>query len=385
MRTDRPGYQSRKRKDGSVVHYWNPQRAVKGSPAALSIIRMPDGLTDEQIAEECRRRTDELRNDMLNHRARPRYDGTIKSLIDCYMADPTSSIHTVKRSTRIRDYEPSLRVLDKNVGNRSVLKLRASDFKEWFGNWRKKGHRRATGAIKLLRVILSYGTGERLAGCAQAREILSLMKFEQPPARTVAMTYEQCRAILAKSVELGCPSIGFVEAVKFETALRRIDVIGEWLPDGEENPLRWKGLSAGDISKDLILTVKTSKTGAAVARDLKQLPLVMEAITHYPIPRIGPVVINESTQQPYHDDVYVRKFAKVRKAAGLSNDVWSMDTRAGAVSETVAATGSLNEARILATHTTAKMTERYSRGDRLEEARRIAQARSRIRAPKVAE
>ena len=100
---------------------------------------------------------------------------------------------------------------------------------------------------------------------------------------------------------------------------------------------------------------------------------------------IGPIVINGTTSKPYHDDVYVRKFAKVRAEAGLPSSVWSMDTRAGAVSETVAATGSLDGARILATHTTVKMTERYSRRDRLEEVRKIAEARASIRLPKSAE
>ncbi|MAM12763.1 MAG: hypothetical protein CML23_20405 [Rhizobiaceae bacterium] len=211
------------------------------------------------------------------------------------------------------------------------------------------------------------------------------MKFEQPAARTIVMTYDQCRAIMQMSIELGYPSIGFVEALKFETALRRIDVIGEWIPDDKGGPLRWRGLGAGDISEDLILSLTTSKTKQPVVRDLKQLPLVMEAMRAYPLPRVGPLVINETTNQPYHDDVYVRKFAKVRTKAGLPANVWSMDTRAGAVSETVAATGSLEGAKILATHTTVKMTERYARGDKLEESRRIAEARVSIRLPKSAE
>lgn len=349
------------------------------------MIRLPDHLSDEQISEECKKRTAELRYEMQHDRSHPAYDGSIQSLIACYIADPTSSIHSVKHSTRVRDYEPSLRVLAKNVGNRSILNLRASDFKDWFANWQKVGHRRASGAVKLLRIVLSYGTGERLPGCSEAREILSLMKFEQPAARTVAMTYDQCREIMQKSVELGYPSIGFVEALKFETALRRIDVIGEWIPNNEGGPLKWHGLIAENISEDLILKLTTSKTKQPVVRDMKQLPLVMEAMIAYPLPRVGPLVINETTNQPYHDDAYVRKFAKIRTKAGLPANVWSMDTRAGAVSETIAATGSLERAKILATHTTVKMTERYARGDKLEESRKIAEARRSVRLPKTTE
>lgn len=380
MRTDRPGYQYRDNKDGSRVHYWNPKRAIKGAPVFLSTVRLPDGLTDEELAKECQSRTQQLRADIDAKDAPERFDGTIKSLIEIFRKDTTSSLHTVKHSTRIRDYEPSLRVLVQNVGNRDINALRSSDFKRWYEQWRKKGHRRAAGAIKLLRLVISYGAGERLRGCRQAREILADLRFEQPAPRTVAMTYDQCAAIVRKSIELKCPSIGFVEALKFETALRRIDVIGEWAPPREGGPYRWSGLMRKDLSKDLILTIKTSKTGADLARDLKLCPLVTEALTAYAIPDIGPVVLDEDTGKPYWSDRYIKKFSMVRKAAGVPDHVWSMDTRAGAVSETIEATGSLEVARELATHSTTEMTKRYSRGDGLEASRKVAQARAESRA-----
>lgn len=375
MRTDRPGYQYRDNRDGTRAHYWNPKRAVKGSPAALSAIRLADGLTDDEIAAECQRRTNELKAELVERESSPEFDGTIKSLIICFRNDKTSTLHSVKHSTRIRDYEPSLRVLDKNVGKRRVDALRASDFREWFTQWKKKGHRRASGAIKLLRLVISYGAGERFHGCAQARLILSDMRFEQPAPRTIAMTYEQCLAIVKMSAEMECPSIGFVEALKFETALRRIDVIGEWAPPPGGGEFRWTGLMAKDISKDMVLTLKTSKTGAAVARDLNSYTLVAEALKAYRIPDIGPVVIDEDHGKPYWENRYTEKFKKVRNAAGVPSNVWSMDSRAGAVSETVEATGSLEAARDLATHTTTKTTRRYSRGDGLEASRKVAEAR----------
>lgn len=376
MRIDRPGYQYRDNKDGKRVHYWNPKRAVKGAPAALSAIRLPDELSDEQIAAECQRRTHELKEELVNLSAPKRFDGTFKSLIDLYKTDTTSSLHTVKHSTRIRDYEPSLRVLVKNIGDRYVESLTASDVKRWFANWRKRGHRRASGAIKLLRLVISYGSGERLPGCAQARLILGDMRFEQPSARTVVMTYDQCLAIVQKSIEMECPSIGFVEALKFESALRRIDVIGEWAPPPEGGAFRWRGLTGKDISRDMILTLKTSKTGAELARDLKVMPLVQEALKAFRIPDIGPVVVDEDTGKPYWENRYTEKFRKVRDAAGVPSNVWSMDARAGAVTETVEATGSLEDASKLATHSTTKTTRRYSRGNGLEKSREIAKARA---------
>lgn len=378
MRVDRPGYKSRRNRDGTVVHYWDPHRAVKGAPDCLSAIRLPDGASDDEIAAECQKRTEALRDELQKLGAPPTYDGTIKALIGIYRHDTTSSLHTVKHSTKVRDYEPSLRVLEASVGSRRIDLLKRSDFVRWFTEWKKKGHRRASGAIKLLRLVISYGAGERLHGCAQARAILSDIRFDQPEPRRVAMTYDQCLAIVKKSAELKCPSIGFVEALKFETALRRIDVIGEWAPDENGGPFRWTGLTMGDI-KGMVLRIKTSKTGAEVARDLKVMPLVTEALKAYRLPEIGPVVIDEDHGKPYWENRYTEKFRKVRDAAGVPADVWSMDSRAGAVSEIVEATGSLEAGREMATHTTAKMTLRYSRGDGLQASRKIAEARATMR------
>lgn len=374
MRTDRPGYQRRKNRDGTISHYWNPKRAVKAAPVFLTIVRLPDNLTDDEIVEECQRRTDELRHDISDKGMQPVFDGTIKSLIDRYRWDKTSTLHHVKHSTRIRDYEPSLRVLASTVGGRRIDVLTASDFRRWYSEWRKKGHRRASGAMKLLRCVLTYGAGERLPGARAAREILADMRFEQPPARNVAMSYDQCRAIVLASAEMEWPSIGFVEALKFETALRRIDVIGEWVPD-DGGPFRWQGLSVGQI-RGGVLTITTSKTGVTLSRDLSVLPLVQLALESYQIPEIGPVVIDEDTGLPYRDNHYTVKYRKVREAAKVPADIWSMDSRAGAVTETVAATGSLEDGRHLATHTTTKTTSRYNRGDGLEMSRAIAAART---------
>jgi hypothetical protein len=380
MRTDRPGYQGRKSGNGSIVQYWNPQRAVKGASKSLSSFRFPDDSTDEQIVAECQRRTKELRIELMKAGAAPTFDGTIKSLAERYRRDTTSSWHSIKFSTRIRDYEPSLRAIEKNVGEIDIHSLKGSDFKRWFSQWKKKGHRRAVGCVKLLRIILSYGAGERLRGCKQARDILSGLRFEQPASRKVAMTYDQCLAIVKASAELKCPSIAFVEALKFESALRRIDVIGEWTPSVDGGPFQWRGLTHENLSKDLILKLRTSKTGVEMARDLKVMPLVTEALKAYSIPEIGPVVLDEDHGKPYWDNRYTIKFRQVRAAAGVPSHVWSMDTRAGAVSETVEATGSIELASNLATHSTTKMTKKYSRGDGLKASREIAEARSANRA-----
>ena len=105
----------------------------------------------------------------------------------------------------------------------------------------------------------------------------------------------------------------------------------------------------------------------------------MEALQAYVVPDIGPVVLDEDTGKPYWSDRYIKKFSMVRKAAGVPDHVWSMDTRAGAVSEAIEATGSIEVARELATHSTTEMTKRYSLGNGLEASRKVSQARAESR------
>src|SRR5690606_34321803 len=151
------------------------------------------------------------------------------------------------------------------------------DFRRWYSEWGSKGRvRRAHGAIRKLRLLLSFGVQEKLSGCLAAREILSLMQFDAPATRKVKMEYEHALAICDKAIELGRPSIALTQAIQWDTALRRIHIIGEWLPvasgDGGgiiRGGTQWKGLTAADISSDMILSVpETSKNKAATRHDL---------------------------------------------------------------------------------------------------------------------
>ncbi|WP_062017479.1 hypothetical protein [Aureimonas sp. AU4] len=201
------------------------------------------------------------------------------------------------------------------------------------------------------------------------------------------MEFAHAAAIVAKALAMGRPSIALTQALQWDTALRRIDLIGEWVPAGDaeggivRGKTRWQGPAVSVISADYILTIEaTSKTGAASSPDLKHCPLTMSVLEALSLPKIGPLIVSETTGRPYRENYYAQDWREVARAADVPDTVWSMDSRAGAISEAEAATDSVDSARKLATHTNAKTTLRYIRNDVLESNRSTAMARERHRA-----
>lgn len=387
-RKDRPGYQCRRRADGSYAHYWNPKRACSKAPDGLPIRPIDAGLTDEEIAAQCRQWTDELLADLEGIEAGPVYDGTIESLIRLYRTDENSPYQSLKHPTKIRDYEPSLRLISKTVGKRAISQLKGEDFRRWYRQWATNGRtRRAHGAIRKLRAVLSYGTEQRLPACSQAREILSLIRFAAPDPRAVKMEYAHAKAICDQAIKDKRPSIALTQALQWDTALRRIHIIGEWLPvePGDEGGIirgktKWRGLTVADISADMILTVPiTSRNKKATRHDLKACPLVMDVLKKISLPKMGPLIVSEKTGLPYRENYYATDWREIAESAGVPANVWSMDARAGAISEAEEATGNLDAARKLAGHTNAKTTLGYVRNDDLENNRRVAKARAKLK------
>ncbi|WP_299940039.1 hypothetical protein [uncultured Nitratireductor sp.] len=155
--------------------------------------------------------------------------------------------------------------------------------------------------------------------------------------------------------------------------------------DGDEGGIirgqtKWRGLTAADISADMILTVPvTSRNKKATRHDLSSCPLVMEVLKKVSLPKMGPLIVSEKTGLPYRENYYALDWREIATAAGVPTHVWSMDSRAGAISEAEEATGNLDAARKLAGHTTSRTTLGYVRNDDLDNNRKVAQARQNLR------
>ncbi len=395
-----PGLKVRRNRDDRVRLYWVAHsKHVKAGYTPKTVPLHYDHETPEGralIAAACRRYQAEMlgwaagkKQDYL------RFDGTLKSLIRLYQVDPASPYKAVKWTTRRNDYDPSLAILERAFGKRSLSALKHGDFRRWYDEAKKPTKsggpervRRAHGLIKLLRLLMSYGIMAELPECARLKAILNEARFKQPARRRARLELSHVRAFVPAAIEAGRLSLALGTVLQFETGMRQRDVIGEWEPIAAGEPAtgivmrgrRWvSGLTWSDIGDDLVVRKATTKTGSLIAVDLTLCPLVIELLEKIPAAeRIGPLIVDETAGRPYAEWSYGREWRVIAKAAGVPDGVWNMDARAGAITEAEDAGAALDEIRGAVGHAQASTTARYSRGA-LGKSRKVSELRTALR------
>jgi hypothetical protein len=364
--------------------YWvaaNCCRKAKDYP--IKTVRLIEA-DHEARAARCRNLYAELMAWMANREAmNPALadNGTVASVCDFYQRHEDSPYHGVKRDTQLV-YDHSIKILKHVVGTRLLSKLTGPDFIHWHKQLvAHKGERkidRAHRVMSMWRRVVRWGVVLEIPDCLRLDAILSRMEFKAPKPRTTIMTYDQCRAIITEAKRHGRYSIALTQAMQFELTMRRIDIIGAWERDPHPKGIvlahkntrygqRWTGgLTWSHIDENLILRKIASKTearsGASHVFDLKLYPLVMAELSLYHAGnRVGPIVINEKTGLPYTKHVYAETWRTIARAAGVPDDIWSMDSRAGGITEGSDAGADLESLRHHAAHSDPKMTARYSR------------------------
>ncbi len=253
--------------------------------------------------------------------------------------------------------------------------------------------------MKMVREVLRYGVAAELSQgeCQRLLLILGATEFKQPARRRSKLEVGQVLAFVRTALEAGRPSLAIGTLIQFETGMRQRDVIGEWVPiagDEERSGIvirgrrgqewrRWcNGLTWSDISRDFIISKATTKTGAIVSHDLKLFPLILELLDAIPAERrIGPLIVDEVANRPYAEFGYAREWRAIARRAGIPDEVWNMDARAGAITEAEDAGADLDAIRSTVGHTQQSTTEGYLRGA-LGKSRAVANLRQAHRANK---
>lgn len=373
-----PGLDWRVTKTGAAP-YWRASREAIKAGYTLKNVRL-SGLDVDAIAFRC----GVLQAEMLvwlSGAGKPsgRYDGTVASLCRIFQAHPDSPYREKRHDTR-EFYAGYCKLLETAVGERRVDLLTGPDIRRWYNGFAEpaqaggpKRIRRAQSAIATFRRCVSFGVELRHKGCAELAAVLSNMRFAGAPARDRVLTLEHARAIIAKAHDVDRPSIALAQAVAFDLTLRQRDIIGEWTPDADparggvvDRGRRWdQGLTWSHLDDRGVLRKPTSKSNGrkVVEFNLGLYPLVSAELARFPAARrVGPMVIDEGCGLPYRARHFSEVWRRIATAAGVSADVWQMDSRAGGLTESTDAGADLETARHQAGHSNVATTARYSRG-----------------------
>lgn len=386
MTDSAPGLKRRKRADG-FARYWMPtEKDIKAGYVPKSIT-IPDEMTDEQCAARCRELWADLEAWRIGANTQPTRH-TISWLIRRYRNDEFSPYRNVRMITA-RGYDDMLAIIAHDVGERTISPVReggwerprltGADFRRWHAEWSAPAgegldprHARGRYCMVLLRVLFSYAVEIGVPGAVDQRAVLNSIRLPTRPARHSAPTREQVLALVRVALEKGWRSIAITTLAQFEFTERRTHIIGCWEGD------RWtRGWTWGNISRDWIIRYTQTKVGVVEREfDLRTTPALLELLQRTPEDRrVGPVIISERTGKPWSVNNYIMAFSRIRKAAGVPADIWSMDMRAGGATEAGSIQGVTSlDVQAAGGWSDSKMASRYTR-DRASRAQKVVDIR----------
>jgi integrase len=317
------------------------------------------------------------------------FDGKISTLLKRYENDEDSPYRALRPSSLVpyRFYLPKLL---EHIGDRSVEIATGVDLIKWHKVWSADGKYLAASAMMraVLAAAVSYGVMLRLDGCADFLAVIkeTNKKIPQPRRREFVVTAEQVIAARKSAHEHGRPGWALAYALAFETTLRLWDVTGQWVPldspgvsDVTTRRYKWFGAKWDCIDSDLVLRYvpsKTSgKTGKSVTYPLAMAPMVMEELEHWPEDkRVGPIIVWKRGLPPLVDK-FRDGWRVDAAAAGISKDVWARDLRASGITEARAGDANLDDAAMVAGHSSKRTTAAVYDRANLQAAERFADAR----------
>lgn len=355
------------------------------------------------LVARCQQLQDEMKL-WLRERKFPvrRFDGSFKMVLDVYQTDAQSPYRTLKPKVA-KTYTVYLRKLIGHIGGLYVNEEDGGSVKEWFAEWRvgraTKRHPNgkdqlpaATTTLAVLKAAVSWGVAKRMEGLLEFQAVLEQLEFPKPERRKYAPTAEQIIAARLAAHKNGAPRRALLYALQFETTGRQWDFKGAWWPTSDPRISavvgygeKWFGPVWSDIDENLTLTIRPTKTEdtteVEITYDLSACPMVMEELAHFPTgDRHGPIIFNEKTGLPYRDQAMIDGWRRDYKLAGIPDEVWNRDNRAGGVTEGRLAGASKDDRRRLAGHADEATTDIYERGAvDLAAHRNVMEARKRFR------
>jgi hypothetical protein len=267
---------------------------------------------------------------------------TIEMLAELYRTDKRSPYQEVRPASR-KQYDKMIRQVVKRCGNAKVADLEAPKLQGFYDEYANAGKiSMGHGVITQLRGLARFGMTElRDTDCEKLAFILHGMHFQNVESRKAKpLSPEQVAAIIAKAHELGFHSLALAQALQFHLGMKQADVIGQWVPLADSvyseiiyKNQKWaRGLRWNQINDDWILEYIPSSGGDAVQWRLTDYPAVMAEIKDA-LRRLdsrsksGPVIIDERSGRPYHENQFRLDWRKAADAVGIPKTVYNKDSR----------------------------------------------------------
>lgn len=301
---------------------------------------------------------------------------TVDALIASFLSDPLSSYQKNRYCTR-RYYDVLLKRLSRDHGSELVANINARKVLGWHQAWCGPEGKKpmAHALIGALRTIVGFGvTMLEWEECRNLKMVLSGLRFPMARPRSTVLTTDHVIAIRHLAHEQGLHSLAFAQSLQHGCTFRQRDVIGEWVPESEPVPgyvfhkgKKWsRGVIWKELDADLILRHTTSKRNKPVVIDFKLAPMIVQELRYIPQPQIlagGPMVISEETGRPWQAQEYRKVWRSIADKVGVPKNVFSMDTRAGAITEALSLGARPIAVQKTATHSNLSTTQIYARGD----------------------
>lgn len=352
-------------------------------------------LTEADLAA-IKTRCEGLRNDLLDWKRRHEglsvdrpsaFDGTVRGLSMAYQADPDSGFCKIRYTSRCH-YQLQLAAIERSVGARRLDAVKGRDFRRWFDEWATDPDGsihipRAAESMKFVRLLIRYGASVlEDEACQRLASSLDNQQFYSVKAREKVRTEAQVVALRKRAHEAGRPEIALAEAFLWDLMLRPSDVYGQWVPESEpglsevtSNGNKWLyGLRWNEIA-DLRLTHRISKSikGRAAVMDpdagktktwnLRNCPMVMEELVDIDLSnKGGPIIVNPETKLPFRSTRLKKVWRELARDVGIPDHIQLRDSRAGAITHGIRATGgNVSAVRHAAGHSKTATTEIYNR------------------------
>jgi len=213
------------------------------------------------------------------------FDGTLRSLGDCYRTHEQSPFHKLRHKTR-KHYDFLIsRIIDR-YGHQKLAEWKAVEINRVYEDWAERGNV-STGhaTVTILRILINFGAAIlEDSECQRLSGVFHSMHFSPgKPRDEQRLTGDQAMAIIHKAHEMGRHSIALAQAFQFDCGLSQRDVIGEWVPTGEagvseitHGNQKWlRGLRWSEIDKDLVLRHIGSRDENLMEIPLSKAPMVM--------------------------------------------------------------------------------------------------------------